>query len=79
MLPHQSGFEDRRIIEVMLMGQAEEERIERSHPCGWTVFGTDGIPLPHSSEAEQEGFEPPVPVGTTVFKTVAFSRSATAP
>ncbi len=28
---------------------------------------------------EQEGFEPPVPVGTTVFKTVAFSRSATAP
>ena len=30
-------------------------------------------------EAEQEGFEPPVPFGTTVFKTVAFSRSATAP
>ncbi len=28
---------------------------------------------------EQEGFEPPVPFGTTVFKTVAFSRSATAP
>ena len=28
---------------------------------------------------EQEGFEPPVPFGTTVFKTVALSRSATAP
>ncbi len=28
---------------------------------------------------EQEGFEPPVPFGTTVFKTVALNRSATAP
>jgi hypothetical protein len=32
-----------------------------------------------NSKTEQEGFEPPVPFGTTVFKTVAFSRSATAP
>ena len=30
-------------------------------------------------ETEQEGFEPPLPVGKTVFKTVAFSHSATAP
>ena len=28
---------------------------------------------------EQEGFEPPVPFGTTVFKTVALNHSATAP
>ena len=28
---------------------------------------------------EQEGFEPPVPFDTTVFKTVALSHSATAP
>ena len=28
---------------------------------------------------EQEGFEPPIPFGITVFKTVALSRSATAP
>ena len=28
---------------------------------------------------EQEGFEPPLPFGKTVFKTVALSRSATAP
>ena len=27
--------------------------------------------------AEEEGFEPPVPYGTTVFKTAAFDRSAT--
>lgn len=27
--------------------------------------------------AEEEGFEPPVPCGTTVFKTAAFDRSAT--
>jgi hypothetical protein len=26
--------------------------------------------------AESEGFEPPVPLGTTVFKTAAFDRSA---
>jgi hypothetical protein len=29
--------------------------------------------------AEREGFEPPVPYGTTVFKTAAFDRSATSP
>ena len=29
--------------------------------------------------AEEEGFEPPVPFGTTVFKTAAFVHSATPP
>tara|TARA_B110000046_G_scaffold66152_1_gene73989 strand:+ start:1566 stop:1703 length:138 start_codon:yes stop_codon:yes gene_type:complete len=29
--------------------------------------------------AEKEGFEPPVPRGTTVFKTAAFDRSAISP
>jgi hypothetical protein len=29
--------------------------------------------------AEREGFEPPVPYGTTVFKTAAFNHSATSP
>ena len=29
--------------------------------------------------AEEEGFEPPVPFGTTVFKTVAFDHSAISP
>ncbi len=29
--------------------------------------------------AEREGFEPPVPLGTSVFKTGAFNRSATSP
>ncbi len=29
--------------------------------------------------AEGEGFEPPVPGGTTVFKTVTFDRSVTPP
>ena len=29
--------------------------------------------------AEGEGFEPPVPFGTTVFKTAAIDRSATPP
>jgi hypothetical protein len=30
-------------------------------------------------KAETEGFEPPVPHSTTVFKTAAFDRSATSP
>ena len=30
-------------------------------------------------DAEKEGFEPPVPLGTTVFKTVAIDHSATSP
>ena len=29
--------------------------------------------------AEKEGFEPPVPCGTTVFKTAAFDHSAIPP
>ena len=29
--------------------------------------------------AEKEGFEPPVPLGTLVFKTSAFNRSAISP
>jgi hypothetical protein len=29
--------------------------------------------------AEREGFEPPVPDGTTVFKTAAFDHSAISP
>ena len=34
---------------------------------------------PESWMAEEEGFEPPVPLGTAVFKTAALSRSATPP
>jgi hypothetical protein len=30
-------------------------------------------------QAENEGFEPPVPCGTTVFKTAAFDHSANSP
>ncbi len=32
-----------------------------------------------SRVAEREGFEPPDPCGSTVFKTAAFDRSATSP
>jgi hypothetical protein len=39
---------------------------------GFELFAKGGLP-------EQEGFEPPVPFGTTVFKTVALNHSATAP
>ena len=30
-------------------------------------------------EAEREGFEPPVPLGTTVFKTVVIDHSTISP
>jgi hypothetical protein len=30
-----------------------------------------------ADDAEEEGFEPPEPCGSTVFKTAAFDRSAT--
>ncbi len=33
----------------------------------------------HTCFAEEEGFEPPVPCGTTVFKTAAFDHSAIPP
>jgi hypothetical protein len=40
-------------------------------------------PGPEGSEgdvlAEEEGFEPPVPFGTMVFKTIALNHSATPP
>ena len=34
-------------------------------------------PLVYFCLAEEEGFEPPEPYGSTVFKTAAFDRSAT--
>ncbi len=34
---------------------------------------------PQRKKAEEEGFEPPVPFDTTVFKTVTLSRSVTPP
>lgn len=33
--------------------------------------------MPDYLNAEEEGFEPPVPLGTTVFKTAAIDHSAT--
>ncbi len=42
-------------------------------PTGQTTAGNA------TELAEGEGFEPPVPEGTAVFKTAAFVRSATPP
>ena len=44
---------------------------KRKNPVD-TVYG---IQFP----AESEGFEPPVPLGTTVFKTAAIDHSANSP
>ena len=37
------------------------------------------VEAPSDCVAEGEGFEPPIPCGIPVFKTGAFSRSATPP
>lgn len=41
--------------------------------------GLSSLFEPKSHSAEKEGFEPPVPYGTTVFKTAALDRSAISP
>jgi hypothetical protein len=43
------------------------------------VCATRSAGLAVPDRAEREGFEPPDPCGPTVFKTVAFVHSATAP
>ena len=43
--------------------------------AGFGHFGTFWYPR----YAEREGFEPPVPLGTLVFKTSAFDHSAISP
>ena len=37
------------------------------------------LQLNRKKKTEEEGFEPPVPCGTMVFKTIAISHSATPP
>ncbi len=51
-----------------------------SHPstCS-TIFLTRGMNPRVRKMAEREGFEPPDPYGSTVFKTAALNRSATSP
>ena len=56
-----------------------------SNPAGSHLFYIH-IQFPHTGIysrvrklAEREGFEPPVPKGTTVFKTAALNHSATSP
>ena len=59
----------------------------RPAPCVEQVFrqAADEFPKPHASSPstsvwrEREGFEPPEPFGSTVFKTAAFDHSATSP
>ena len=47
--------------------------------CTLQVLSLSGLTAAWPDTSEQEGFEPPVPIGTAVFKTAALSHSATAP
>lgn len=44
--------------------------------CGTCLLTVRYCPV---SSAEREGFEPPVPLGTTVFKTVVIDHSTISP
>lgn len=50
----------------------DASRTKRKNP---DLYSQIGIQFP----AESEGFEPPVPLGTTVFKTAAIDHSANSP
>lgn len=45
----------------------------------WIFLKSKSRELMSSEMAEKEGFEPPVPCGTAVFKTAAFGHSAISP
>jgi len=78
-----------------LTGNAYSDRTGMSSPDKNDKIGSDssnscnsGIdghldygcpPMSSKNKTEQEGFEPPEPLGSMVFKTIALSRSATAP
>ena len=57
------------VILVHPFGQKNAQNV------GFEHFGTFWYPR----YAEREGFEPPVPLGTLVFKTSAFDHSAISP
>ncbi len=45
----------------------------------WQHVSADVTPWSRLTATEREGFEPPVPFGTAVFKTAALNHSATSP
>ena len=51
---------------------------DQGHP-GPSVQLRNPYPISRTCSAEKEGFEPPVPFSTTVFKTAAFDHSAISP
>ena len=75
-----------------LQGFVFSERKFRTLTGNWRLLLTDSSPCDYISikkkssagallfvDAEEEGFEPPVPFSTSVFKTGALNRSAIPP
>jgi hypothetical protein len=56
----------------LLVRRARRHTAPRAHPHDYSIVNGGGL-------AEEEGFEPPSPLGDAVFKTAAFNRSATPP
>ena len=73
------------------MSSTDEQEIPRALACAPRAAEAGEVPVgavTHKKRsarplflwmAEREGFEPPDPRGSTVFKTAAFDRSATSP
>jgi hypothetical protein len=63
---------------LYLMGFVIEKRLNQHFPDGRLIF--DDSDYFHANKmAEREGFEPPEPFGSIVFKTTAFGHSAISP
>ena len=65
---------------MTLTGCAQKQKPRIHYEFEVLVFLIDTQPnfaKATSGDAEEEGFEPPEPCGSTVFKTAAFDRSAT--
>ena len=74
-------FSDKEKLEIALeMGSNRGlEKRDGDNPLRAGASGSRSSQESLCDVTEQEGFEPPVPFGTAVFKTAALSRSATAP
>ena len=64
-------------LDELPKGTREGDIIEKTE--NGFIIDADETQLRRKKMAEREGFEPPVPLGTTVFKTVVIDHSTISP
>ena len=78
--PEMGGLERYSVVRGGLKASTGRDRNRNAARPRGTSTSTNNARMPAAKEtAEGEGFEPPVPCGTAVFKTAAFVHSATPP